>query len=153
MGMDVCGITPRSEVGQYFRANVWWWRPLAQYVEDMHPEFYKKNEYWHLNDGGGLDAADSRALGEAIQKEIDDGRALVWVSQRDTELSELPSEECDLCHGTGHRTDGVIPPDQPCNKCEGRGTVRPWATHYHCDIESLQGFANFLKECGGFEIW
>ena len=27
MGMDVYGLEPRKEKGEYFRNNVWWWRP------------------------------------------------------------------------------------------------------------------------------
>jgi hypothetical protein len=29
MGMDVYGKEPKSDKGEYFRNNVWWWRPLA----------------------------------------------------------------------------------------------------------------------------
>jgi hypothetical protein len=32
MGFDVYGKSARSEKGEYFRNNVWWWRPLAEYV-------------------------------------------------------------------------------------------------------------------------
>jgi hypothetical protein len=32
MGMDVYG-----ESGNYFRNNVWWWRPLANYCQAIAP--------------------------------------------------------------------------------------------------------------------
>ena len=32
MGMDVYGERPRTNKGEYFRNNVWWWRPLWNYV-------------------------------------------------------------------------------------------------------------------------
>ena len=32
MGMDVFGKNPTSEVGKYFRRNVWHWRRLADLV-------------------------------------------------------------------------------------------------------------------------
>ena len=39
MGMDVYGINPKTDSGDYFRANVWWWRPLwecvAYYCDDI----------------------------------------------------------------------------------------------------------------------
>ncbi|QOR55575.1 MAG: hypothetical protein UMS36scaffold28_65 [Phage 59_13] len=28
MGMDVYGVKPKSKQGEYFRNNVWSWRPL-----------------------------------------------------------------------------------------------------------------------------
>ena len=31
MGMDVSGMNPSSETGEYFRNNVWWWRHLWNY--------------------------------------------------------------------------------------------------------------------------
>ena len=32
MGMDVYGENPKNEKGEYFRNNVWWWRPLGDFV-------------------------------------------------------------------------------------------------------------------------
>ena len=28
MGFDIYGVAAKSERGEYFRNNVWWWRPL-----------------------------------------------------------------------------------------------------------------------------
>ena len=38
MGMDVYGKKPKGEKGDYFRNNVWWWRPLWQYCASSAPE-------------------------------------------------------------------------------------------------------------------
>jgi hypothetical protein len=35
MGMDVYGKAPTVEEGKYFRNNLWWWRPLWTYVEEV----------------------------------------------------------------------------------------------------------------------
>ena len=32
MGFDLNGVDPISKKGEYFRANVWWWRPLWKFV-------------------------------------------------------------------------------------------------------------------------
>jgi len=50
MGMDVHGRRPRSETGAYFRANVWTWHPLAEYIEDVAPELASRCKRWHYND-------------------------------------------------------------------------------------------------------
>ena len=35
MGMDVFGLAPKEEKGEYFRNNVWWWRPLWDFVAQI----------------------------------------------------------------------------------------------------------------------
>lgn len=34
MGMDVYGINPFNELGEYFRANCWTWRPICVAIEE-----------------------------------------------------------------------------------------------------------------------
>ena len=51
MGMDVYGKAPTAEVGEYFRRNVWGWRPLWDMCLDLFPELTEKVEYGHSNDG------------------------------------------------------------------------------------------------------
>jgi hypothetical protein len=65
MGMDVYGRNPTSKEGEYFRNNVWWWRPLAEYCMEVAPEIAARCEGWHYNDGDGLNGLDSGALAEA----------------------------------------------------------------------------------------
>ena len=35
MGVDLIGMNPQDPAGEYFRRNVWGWRPIAAYVETM----------------------------------------------------------------------------------------------------------------------
>jgi len=74
MGMDVYGIKPTGQRGEYFRNNGWWWGPLADYCNFIAPDICAPCKGWHYNDGDGLDAAGAVALAEALQKEIDAGR-------------------------------------------------------------------------------
>ena len=74
MGMDIHGKNPTGKCGAYFRNNVWWWHPLADYCITVAPDTCAPCKYWHSNDGDGLDAAGAGALAEALQKEIDAGR-------------------------------------------------------------------------------
>jgi hypothetical protein len=75
MGMDVIGVNPKSEKGSYFRNNVWWWRPLADFCLNQHPDIAEKCEYWHTNDGDGLDEEDSVLLAQALREDIKSGLA------------------------------------------------------------------------------
>jgi len=154
MGMDVGGKAPRSTTGEYFRNNVWWWRPLADYCLQVAPEICEpdgEEVYWHTNDGDGLDDAHAVALSARLQDEIDSGRTAAFADSRMAELNAMPDETCDLCHGTGRRDDTIM--QGVCNVCEGAGYVRPFATWYAFNVENVQEWVNFLRDCGGFEIW
>lgn len=74
MGMDVYGNEPTDANGEYFRNNVWWWRPLASYIEETHPEIAAHCESWHTNDGDGLNAEHSKSLAEKLRQDIISGR-------------------------------------------------------------------------------
>ena len=72
MGMDVYGKNPTSENGKYFRNNVWWWRPLAEYCKQIAPEITSKIKYLQSNDGDGLQTQeDCNILADKLQEAID----------------------------------------------------------------------------------
>lgn len=150
MGMDIYGKSAKSKTGEYFRNNCWWWRPLANYCCEIAPEITARCRYWQSNDADGLNAADSIALADALQAEIDSGRALIYEKRYNGDLEMTPGIECDLCQGTGVRKDMKI--ENGCNKCSGVGYVRPYKTYYPFSVENVEGFIAFLRDCGGFEI-
>lgn len=171
MGMDVFGQKPRSKKGEYFRNNVWWWRPLAELCLELAPEICGACQYWQSNEGDGLDDAGAKALATVLEEAIASGLVATRVAAREAWLQNLPDEPCGQCDGTGVRRDAVgiegghpdmlvvEPPDHPrlgqrgwCNGCRGRGTVRPFITHYPSSVENVAEFAAFLKDCGGFQI-
>ena len=171
MGMDVYGLTAKTEKGNYFRNNVWWWRPLAVFIEETYPDVAIKCEDWHSNSGCGLNEADSMVLGKMILNDIADGTVKRYEDARLIGLSELPREDCSLCNMTGIRTDTVgvehnmpnqeLPPEVAilvgrthgtCNACNGIGTKENWGLSYGFSVDNVQEFAEFLMECGGFEI-
>jgi hypothetical protein len=183
MGMDVSGVAPASPKGEYFRNNVWWWGPLATYVQHVAPELTGAYQYWHSNDGDGLDDVDSKLLAQILRSEIDSGRCQAYADQRAAELAALPRETCNLCDGTGVRTDEVgvahgqpdmmilpsetryglgdgLNHDHPrygqkgwCNGCNGVGSRESIRASYGFSVENVREFAEFLQDCGGFEIW
>lgn len=153
MGMDVYGINPKSEQGQYFRASVWYWHPLWEYCEHLHPTLAnpQKVPYAHSNDGSGLKNIDATNLGKLILKDIQNGVAQKYISDRLEQLSSLPLEDCIYCETTGirHWDDG----DKVCNGCQGLGKHKPFENNYYLELSVLEQFANFLIDSGGFQIW
>lgn len=161
MGMDVFGKNPTAEVGEYFRNNVWWWRPLWNYCEDVAPEITQSvNGY--TNDGDGLDEEGSLLLADILLNEIEAGNTKKYQEEYENYLNSLPDLPCDFCNGDPRGAlvqpnfpeyeEGVEKFRFPCNKCEGRGSVRPFETNYPFDVENVKEFANFLQSCGGFSI-
>ena len=172
MGMDVYGKKPANEVGEYFRRNVWGWRPLWQYCVDTHPELANKVKNAQYNSGGGLNAKKSILLAQLLKEDLANGNAERYVANRNKELADLPRVECELCSGTGIRTDKVGVENGMsemkllkevaiilgrevgwCNGCNGEGLQDDWAIHYSLDVQDIIEFADFLENSGGFEIW
>ena len=172
MGMDVSGKKPTTEAGSYFRNNVWWWRPLAQYLTSQAPrQIVGKCRYWQSNDGDGLNAKDSKKLAAWLREEIASGRTATYAMDYQAELDAVPPHDCQYCNGTGTRTDSVgrengmvekviDEPAHPrqgqkgwCNGCNGIGKVEDIANNDPFTVENCAEFAAFLEGCGGFEIW
>jgi hypothetical protein len=160
MGMDICGRNPTGERGQYFRNNVWWWHPLADYCIKVAPNICASCRHWHTNDGDGLDAAGAVTLADALRTEIDAGRTEAYARRYASDQELMPDQPCNICAGTGMRTlgpyrgaDDLNEGGIKCNKCQGAGYVRPWASHYPFSTENVAAFVTFLRESGGFSIW
>lgn len=165
MGFDIYGRN-----GNYFRRNVWGWRPLADYCIRMAPTIAAECTHWHTNDGDGLDGDDAAALADLLDDTVRDGRAQAYIALRDAELAALSRVPCPYCHALGVRIDeiGVTkrmrdrvirdtghPRDGQtgwCNACDGHGTSPDRATHYHLVLDDIVAFATFLRTSGGFEI-
>lgn len=170
MGMDVYGRQPTTEKGKYFRNNIWWWRPLADMCLVMAPDICAPCTHWQSNDGDGLDADGAKALADVLEQRLKDGTVARYIAERDAYLEALPDEACQLCNGSGVRRDklaeeaGMLKrvinePGHPrdgqvgwCNSCDGVGHKRPFETHYPADVENVEEFVGFLKDCGGFDI-
>ena len=170
MGMDVIGKAPRSDAGRHFRNSAWFWRPLADYACATAPDITSRCADWHDNTGDGLDADDAASLADALQAEIVSGACQTYADRYQAAVDAMPDEDCNLCNGTGVRADDIgveagwterriDDATHPrfgetgwCNKCDGRGFVRPYATQYPFEVGNVQAFVTFLRASGGFEI-
>lgn len=170
MGMDVYGNNPISEKGEYFRNNVWWWRPLWDFCEEVAPEL-TQGVSGHYNDGDGLDEEGAKALANILTISLAEGVVDTYKIKRDEYIASLPKEDCNICNTTGIRTDSVgveygmdvkVLSDVEasalgraigyCNGCLGLGWKESFETHYPFERANVEEFAGFLAECGGFRI-
>lgn len=122
--MDVTGAS-----GNYFRANVWSWRPIHSLCMELNQEqnLGLDLEGWGYNDGCGLHSqADCIKLATAIEDRLSKGTKKFVVLFADSPIRVAP--------------DGTL----------GKEGESPYQT----EASHLQEFVKFLRECGdGFEIW
>lgn len=142
--------------GDYFRSNWWGWRPivmLSEMVNDLRGLDLDLS-LWGSNDGAGLETQeDCNKLADALE-EI--GRDFFDVEDVD---------ELQLCIGSWTTLSGDFISPQQSEKLNeewhGQLLTSPLVlddgtvvkSSHSVDKKHLQNFINFLRECGGFEIW
>tara|TARA_R110002020_G_scaffold43_1_gene287 strand:+ start:1076 stop:1609 length:534 start_codon:yes stop_codon:yes gene_type:complete len=176
MGMDVYGRAPEKEWGEYFRSNVWWWRPLWNYTAEI-DRFYaeQKNahqliseklfESGHCNDGEGLETEeDCRDLVKRLQWSIDEGLLAEYQKEIDESIKvakennakvekELDALKKKVAKVTGEKD--LAPKDYPEDLNEEWHAIyskRDSRDSYPFSQEHVEEWIKFLKYCGGFQI-
>ena len=147
MGFDIYGTKATSKKGEYFRNNVWWWKPLADYVTS---NCKISNEDWDNNSGHEVSEADSIKIADTLDKLIKLGHTKKYEKDYTASLKKLPLVKCDLCKGTGKRDDEYLKGE--CNVCKGTGKEKDFKTHYPFSEENVKDFSEFCRESGGFTI-
>ena len=143
----------KENPGQYFRNNVWWWRPLWDYVcevcEDVMTE--EEMEAGGSNSGFSIPWLTAVDMVEKLQKEIAAKNHKKYETSHTNELKSLPDEKCNYCKGSGIRTD-LATKESKCNVCQGKGTNRPFSTNYPFSAKNVEEFTEFLSQSGGIQI-
>jgi len=152
--------------GDYFRNNVWWWRPLWHFVcascDDILTE--KDIRGGSYNDGHKISKTKAVRIAKRLSKLIADGtvdklnakealeraKATAHNELIQEELNELKEKVRKL---TGNQN--IVPSDypEPYNKeweeIYGR---KKWQADYPFDATNVKEFAKFCMQSGGFEI-
>ena len=71
MGFDLFGEKAKSVEGEYFRNNVWGWRPLAEYVLSVCE--LQHGEEWSWNNGYKVSAKNALYIADVLNKELSSG--------------------------------------------------------------------------------
>jgi hypothetical protein len=127
MGMDVYGKAPSNTDGEYFRANIWSWRPIHILCETV----LERDLPWSHNDGEGFGfQAACDVLADKLEEHMKTQPFDIFEVESDCRVSE-----------DGHfipykRSDG--PP--------------PGRSAYSVEADHLRKFIKFLRSCGGFKI-
>ena len=123
MGFTVSGIRPTANVGKSFTANVWGWRPLAQFVCKLAPDLSEHCKCWQTNDGDGLNATHASELATRLTRAIETGVVEDYAAQREAWLATLE-----------------------------RSYEAYFQTLYVFDVDRTRAFRDFVAASGGFVI-
>ena len=137
MGFDVFGIRPRSEAGQYFRNNIWWWRRLWDFCVHVTPEFTEDDaNQGHWNNGHVIEGEKHASLVRNLEKALQDkGRYQAWIA--DSEQRYLRNSQAVRLRIRGSKAT-EYPDFNTCNH------PFAWA--------NVEEFLEFLKANAGFQI-
>lgn len=159
MGVDISGKNPINETGDYFGSNWWGWRPintlcqLAAYDSKLSIDF----EYWGSNDGKGCETQEEcdqlanaleEYLGNEIEAKDDDDRVYLCLgSWCEAGTGRMVSSEVEQSlnteyeYGSIHYTSIVTESGMVVESSHSTSVYR------------IKQFIEFLRNCGGFEIW
>jgi hypothetical protein len=127
MGVDVLGRAPRTRIGGVYMSNWSWWEPLIEYLEVHGPRnVMARCQHWFSNDGDGLDDAGSLALADALEALVKSGHFAAYVGI-DFDRHDALSVACGERKASDERQRSA-------------------------EAGALD-FVEFLRNCGGFEIW
>lgn len=170
--MDVHGKDPINKTGEYFRASVWSWRPIAEIILAVN-EKYKlgfPDEFLrsiHYNNGAGLlTQEDCNTLANFMEVYIEEnfkdwdtiGIDTGWyqymtLNERgDSHLVTVPDEVAIKLRLEISSTCGIFVRNGQFDVMSPKGVFTYHVSH-STDKEHLQEFIDFLRSCGGFEIY
>jgi len=159
MGMDVYGKDPKNEEGKYFRANLWSWRPIQMLISHTNEQYnlgFNLDGYGD-NSGAGLNnQEDCDQLADAMLHVVESDKDFtddydtlyvnlgMWVNDNggfsvSKEQEEKLNEQYPI--GTILYTSVVASNGELVNPA--------WGT----SRKHVLQFIEFLRNCGGFEIF
>jgi len=146
-------VFEKANPGTYFRNNVWWWRPLWEYVCLICTEVMREEDIiaGDNNSGHIIPEKITTEMSVLLGMSIKNNDHIKYEESYKERIESLPMDRCNLCHGTGKRNDSFFKGE--CNKCRGEGVVSNFATNYPFHAKNVENFFSFISECGGMQIF
>lgn len=151
MGMDVYGLNPNGDEGDYFRANVWSWRPIHSMMElanRMAGEtlFDKETlDSMEHNDGAGLKTqGECEFLAQLLQQ--------LATPQNLSDAGFVVDGEGIHYPIWDKKKDLVTDNTGTLKKAEEVDNLDEYKSAYGTTFAHVKQFITFLRNCGGFEV-
>lgn len=161
MGVDISGKKPKTEVGDYFHANWWGWRPILALSEAamLSSKLDYDTSYWGSNDGKGLRTQKQcDKLADALELLISNNYNEYLISDTDR-IYIVMGSWCEA--GTGKFIGSEK--EHSLNQQYEYGDIlySPIVSEdgllvessYSTSLGRLKEWITFLRNCGGFSIW
>ena len=90
MGFDLYSLgNYKTEDGKYFRNNVWWWRPLANFIcEETNLIDDNDKKEWQHNNGHKVDSVLAKQIATQLKALIKNGKVSKAIQQNEEDIKE-----------------------------------------------------------------
>lgn len=153
-----------EEVGAYFRNNVWWWRPLANYIIDFTGCVEKGDEEkWHENGGHEVDEETAIQIANQLEHLIKTGHTEKYAEEymKEHEEANLHNEKIGeemkkFQDEMDKKYNRDIAPSE-----YNQDDYKKWSAiydkkksigNYPFNVNNVKEFIEFAKNSGGFRI-
>lgn len=162
---EIKDVYETDNPGAYFRNNVWFWRPLWQFVVETCEDYMTVDEIDGGNSNSGHRISEETALyiAKQLSEKIADGtvdkkekehelrraKAVAHNEEVRTEMDKI-SKECKSKHG-----NDLVPANYPepyNTRWQKAYAKENWDASYPFSKENIKDFATFCMQSGGFEI-
>jgi len=169
MGFDLYSTgNHKSQKGEYFRNNVWWWRPLWDWTYEQCQDILSDKEYERgtYNDCYAIDGERANKIADRLLDRLDDARAYRIAMENDhkpkEEYNKLLTEAAEIFYNKiVNKQNGKITCPGDLKELDKDAYDR-WSalmfdmqyreTSYPFHENNVKEFAEFCKESGGFTI-
>lgn len=166
MGFDLYSIgNPKSEKGEYFRNNVWWWRRLADYVINKTGVVDDKDaDLWHYNDNHEVSKEEAIQIAKQLRYLIKTGDVDEYEKEVDEQMKIAEKHNARIekvCNKLRKkvekelgRTD-VAPveyPEKYKKKWDKLYGLKNWGENYPFSRKNVEQFIEFCEDSNGFTI-
>ena len=154
-----------SQSGTYFRNNVWWWRPLADYVlrfTKVIPE--NEHEHWGYNDCYEVSQENAEMIGQQLDHLIKSGHCKAYadkfekqrlkIEKQNDKIEKQLDKFCKSVEKKLGKTN-LAPnefPDQYKRKWDQLYEKKNFNGNYPFSVDNVKEFSEFCKNSGGFTI-
>ena len=154
--------------GEYFRNNVWWWRPLWEYTCYYAGELLsdEDKEMGHSNSGHRINKKKAGYIGIKLLDLVNSGHAkdyedehmkkLEIAKEHNKEIEKASEILQEIVKAKLKSETSIAPCDYPEKEkadWDELQSQRNWDDSYPFSVENVEEFAHFCMESGGFEIW
>jgi len=154
-----------SQSGTYFRNNVWWWRPLADYVlryTKVIPE--NEHEHWGYNDCYEVSQENAEMISQQLDHLVKSGHCKTYADQfeKNRKIIEKHNDKIEkqldkFCKEVEKKLgkSNLAPNEFPIEdkkKWDKIYDKKNFNGNYPFSVDNVKEFSDFCKNSGGFTI-